>query len=80
MATMVRCKRNAFGLYNCEPITLEEDDNSSEETRKNTQLVPIPRICSWSRLLTQWYVIYTYSFPTVNIIYPNDESPVSKIR
>lgn len=79
MATMIRCRTTPFGAYNCEPITLEQDDNSPDTMRKNTQLVPIPRLFSWSRFLTRWYVIYSYSFPTVRIYYPDEQPPISKI-
>jgi len=69
MATMVRCKINAFGIYHCEPITIEQDSEDLKANKEHTQLIPIPRLFSWCRLFTRWYVIYSYSFPSVNIDY-----------
>lgn len=67
--TMVRCKRNVFGIYTCETTTIEKDALDNKQERENTELIPIPRAISWSPMFTRWYISWTYSFPSVYLYY-----------
>lgn len=68
MATMVKCFCTDWrsNTIRCVPTTIEEDSKTSDTS---SQLVPIPRLFSWSRYLTTFYVTYTYLYKNVNINY-----------
>lgn len=70
MATMVRCKSKdwRYNIINCVEMSHEEEDLEDDITkREGTQLVPIPRLFSWSKLLTNFYVTQIYVYRKVNI-------------
>ncbi len=48
----------------CVPTTIEED---TKTLGTSSQLVPIPRLFSWSNYLTKFYVTYTYLYRNVSI-------------